>query len=55
MARNIPDAANQLCPGIGIHIIDIVHPPGISMPPDIDRQNQTVTIEDATKTSAAER
>jgi hypothetical protein len=39
---NIPAASGQVCPGIGIHIMDIVHPPGISIPPFIDRQNQRV-------------
>ena len=28
----------QLWPGILIHAIDMVQPPGIGMPPDIERQ-----------------
>ena len=31
------DAA-QVCPGIRIHIMDIVHPPGISISQHIERQ-----------------
>jgi hypothetical protein len=46
-------AAGQDCPSIGIHIIDIVHPPGIAIPPAIDRQNQSVAAADPTKITAA--
>jgi hypothetical protein len=35
-------AAGQVWSGIGIHIIDMVHPPGISMPPFMDRQKYKV-------------
>ena len=36
MPRNTPAAASQLWPGILIHVIDIVQPPGIVMPPSMD-------------------
>ena len=36
--RNRPKDSNQVCPGMRIHIMDIVHFPGISIPPDMDRQ-----------------
>src|SRR5689334_16839609 len=39
---NIAAAAGHACPGMRIHIIDIVHPPGISIPPDISAQNHAV-------------
>ncbi|MBZ5499744.1 MAG: hypothetical protein LAP85_25375 [Acidobacteriia bacterium] len=29
-------ASSQVCPGILIHAIDMVQPPGIAMPPDMD-------------------
>lgn len=38
VARKIAADAPQLCPGIRIHIIDIVHPPGIRIPRDIEAQ-----------------
>ena len=38
MRRKIVAEANQVWPGIRIHIIDIVQPPGIPIPPDIERQ-----------------
>jgi hypothetical protein len=38
MSSNIPAASTQLWPGMRIHIIDIVQPPGISIPPPIVRQ-----------------
>ena len=36
--RNIATDAAQVCPGIRIHIMDIVQPPGMAIPPDIERQ-----------------
>ena len=38
MPRNDIAAPGQVCPGIRIHAIDIVQPPGIGIPPiaDID-------------------
>ncbi len=36
--RNIAAEIVQDCPGIRIHIMDIVQPPDISMPPDMARQ-----------------
>lgn len=38
ISRNIAAEIVQDCPGIRIHIIDIVQPPGIPIPPDIERQ-----------------
>jgi hypothetical protein len=35
--KNIAADATQACLGIRIHIIDIAQPPGISIPPDIER------------------
>src|SRR5262245_57525841 len=42
IAMNMPAAPSQLCPGMRIHAIDIVQPPGIGMPPDIDPHHQSV-------------
>jgi hypothetical protein len=36
IAMNEAAAPSQLCPGIRIHAIDMVQPPGIRIPPDID-------------------
>lgn len=36
--RNSAAEIAQDCPGIRIHIMDIVQPPGIPIPPDIERQ-----------------
>jgi hypothetical protein len=36
--KNIAAEIVQDCPDIRIHIIDIVQPPGIPIPPDIERQ-----------------
>ena len=38
MSRNSVADANQLCPGIRIHIMDMVQPPGISNSQHIERQ-----------------
>jgi hypothetical protein len=47
-------AADQLCPGIRIHAIDIVQPPGIAIPPiaDMDAQHAIVTAALTAKSSA---
>ena len=47
-------AAGQVCPGIRIHIIDIVHPPGIDISPiaDIDAHQTIVPAALAAKTNA---
>jgi len=29
-------AISQFCPGILIHAIDMIQPPGMAMPPDMD-------------------
>lgn len=36
MSRKLVADANRVWPGIGIHIIDIVHPPGISISQHIE-------------------
>jgi hypothetical protein len=38
MPKNDAAATAQLWSGIFIHTIDIVQPPAIGIPPDIDRQ-----------------
>ena len=38
MKRKLVADANQLWPSIGIHIIDMVQPPGISISEHIERQ-----------------
>jgi hypothetical protein len=38
MSRKIKADANQVWPGIRIHIMHIVHPPGISISQHIERQ-----------------
>jgi len=55
MPRNIAAAAAHDCPGMRIHAIDIVQPPGIGMPPiaDMDAHQTIVVAALATKSSAA--
>jgi hypothetical protein len=55
MPRNVAAAPAQLCPGIRIQAIDIVHPPGIGIPPiaDIVAHQAIVTAVLAAKSSAA--
>ena len=36
MARKDPAAPSHVCPGMRIQVIDIVHPPGIDIPPIAD-------------------
>ena len=42
MNRKLAADANQVWPGIRIHIMDIVQPPGISISQHIERQKKTV-------------
>ncbi len=55
MPRNIAAASGHDCPGMRIHAIDIVQPPGIRMPPiaDMDAHQTIVVAALATKSSAA--
>jgi hypothetical protein len=50
---NMAAAPSHDCLGIRIHAIDIVQPPGIGMPPAIDRQRTMVPVALATNRSAA--
>jgi hypothetical protein len=53
MATNVAAAPGHVCPGIRIHAIDIVQPPGIGIPiPDIDAHQTIVTVALAVKSSA---
>ena len=54
MPRNDAAAAGQVCPGIRIHAMDIVQPPGIGIPPiaDMEPQETMVTVALAAKASA---
>src|SRR6476659_6616714 len=54
MPRNDAAAPGHVCPGIRIHAIDIVQPPGIGIPPiaDIDAHQTIVTVALAAKSSA---
>jgi hypothetical protein len=40
--RNMAADTVQVQPGMGIHIMDIVQPPGMSMPPAMEPQKWTV-------------
>src|SRR6202158_4070865 len=55
MPRNDAAAPGHVCPGIRIHAIDIVQPPGIGISPiaDMDAHQTIVTAALAAKTSAA--
>src|SRR6185369_13709036 len=57
IARNDAAARGHVCPGIRIHAIDIVQPPGIGMPPvaDIDAHQTIVIVALAAKSSAETR
>jgi hypothetical protein len=46
MTVNEKPASTRPWPGIRIQAIDIVQPPGIGMPPDIDRHMATVAALD---------
>ena len=54
MPRNEAAAPGHVCPGIRIHAIDIVQPPGIGIPPigDMEAHQAIVTVALAAKTSA---
>ena len=54
MPRNAAAAPGQVCPGMRIHAIDMVQPPGIGIPPiaDIDAHQTIVTAMLAAKSSA---
>jgi hypothetical protein len=54
MARNDAAASIQVCPGIRIHAIDMVKPPGIGIPPmsHVELHQNTVTAVLIMNTSA---
>jgi hypothetical protein len=54
MPRNDAAATGHVCPGIRIHAIDIVQPPGIGISPiaDMDAHQTIVTAALAAKSSA---
>jgi hypothetical protein len=54
MPKNAAAATAHVCPGIRIHAIDIVQPPGIGIPPiaDIDAHQTIVTAALTAKSSA---
>src|SRR5919204_5142829 len=54
MPRNDTAAPGHVCPGIRIHAIDIVQPPGIGISPiaDMDMHQTIVTAALAAKSSA---
>src|SRR5688572_30945839 len=54
MPRNDAAAPGHVCPGIRIHAIDIVQPPGIGISPiaDMDAHQAIVTAALAAKSSA---
>jgi hypothetical protein len=54
MPRNDAAAPGHVCPGMRIHAIDMVHPPGIAIPPtaDMDAHQAIVIAALAAKSSA---
>ena len=54
MLRNDAAAPGHVCPGIRIHAIDIVQPPGIGISPipDMDVHERIVSVALATKSGA---
>src|SRR5215472_15702721 len=55
MTRNAPAAPSHVCPGIRIHSIDILQPPGIGMSPIADMDvHQTVVSAALTAKSSAD-
>src|SRR6266478_7619817 len=54
MPRNDAAAPGHVCPGISIHAIGIVQPPGIGIPPiaDMDAHQRVVTAALEAKSSA---
>src|SRR5580700_4775489 len=56
MSRNDAAAPGHVCPGIRIHAIDIVQPPGIGISPIADMEaHQTVVSAVLTAKSSAEK
>jgi hypothetical protein len=55
MPRNDAAAPGQVCPGIRIHAIDIVQPPGIGISPMADMDpHQTIVVAALAAKSSAE-
>src|SRR5512134_198346 len=54
MPRNDTAAPGHVCPGIRIHTIDMIQPPGIDIPPiaDMDSHQAIVSAALAAKSSA---
>jgi len=52
IARKPTAAARRVSPGMGIHAIDRVHPPGIAIPCAMARDQRIVPAALATKSSA---
>src|SRR5215470_319101 len=54
MPMNAAAAPGHVCPGIRIHAIDIVQPPGIGIPPidAMEAHQARVTAAEATKSNA---
>jgi hypothetical protein len=54
MPRNDAAAPGHVCPDIRIHVIDIVQPPGIGIPPiaDMDAHQPIVPAVPAAKSAA---
>jgi hypothetical protein len=54
MPRNDAAASGHVCPGIRIHTIDIIQPPGIAISPiaDMDAHQTVVSAALAAKSSA---
>jgi hypothetical protein len=54
MPRNDAAAASHVCPGIRIHVMDIVQPPGMDISPiaDMDPHQAIVSAALAAKSSA---
>src|ERR1700681_4514583 len=50
--RNEETASNQLCPCILIQVIDMIQPPGMAMPPDMELHQQIVAAALTTNKSA---
>jgi hypothetical protein len=48
---NISVAPGQLWPGIFIQVIDMVHPPGMGIPPIIERHQATVAAREPANAS----
>src|ERR1039458_4723622 len=55
MERNIIADSSQTWPGIRIHIMDIRQPPGMSIPPGMERQNSRVAARLKNRISPAQK